>query len=98
MARMVPDPFPGCEWGEEQVYHALRTLPDQWTVVYDVAFMVQRSSTSLDGQADFVLGRTTIRAPSRYGLERALVLRSPEDLTTSRPLPSWAYRGRLSSG
>jgi hypothetical protein len=52
---MVPDPFPGGEWGEEQVYDALRTLPDQWTVVYDVAFMVQRSSTSLDGQADFVL-------------------------------------------
>jgi hypothetical protein len=52
---MIPDPFPGGEWGEEQFYEALRTLPDQWTVVYDVAFVVGRRSTSLDGQADFVL-------------------------------------------
>jgi hypothetical protein len=52
---MAPDPFPGGEWGEEQVYDALRKLSAAWTVIFDVAFIVGRSASSLDGQADFVL-------------------------------------------
>jgi hypothetical protein len=62
VARMMPDPFPGGEWGEERVYDALRDLPDEWTVVYDVAFVVGRAATSLDGQVDFVLLHPTYGA------------------------------------
>jgi hypothetical protein len=59
---MIPDPFLGGEWGEEQVYDALRGLPDEWTVVYDVAFVMGRANASLDGQVDFVLIHPTYGA------------------------------------
>lgn len=56
MAVMHPNQYPGEEWGEEQVYNALRILPDDWHVIADVYFPVPRDADpTLDGQVDLVL-------------------------------------------
>lgn len=56
MAVMYPKQYPGEIWAEAQVFEALAKLPDDWHVISDVFFPVQRKNApTLDGQVDFVL-------------------------------------------
>jgi len=56
MATMHPKKYAGGVWAEEQVFNALRELPDPWHVVADVYFPIPRDADpALDGQVDFVL-------------------------------------------
>ena len=56
MATMHPKTYAGGVWAEEQVFNALRDLPDPWHVVADVYFPIPRDADpALDGQIDFVL-------------------------------------------
>ena len=53
---MYPQHYPGSEWGEEQVFEALETLSDEWHVIADAFFPVERRhQATLDGQVDFIL-------------------------------------------
>lgn len=56
MAHMHPQRYPGSVWAESVVFEALEHLSNEWHVVADAFFPVERRhQATLDGQVDFIL-------------------------------------------
>ena len=56
MAHLHPQRYPGSVWAESVVFEALEHLSNEWHVVADAFFPVERRhQATLDGQVDFIL-------------------------------------------